>query len=172
MYEYVNLKGVTGYVWVWTEYVVENFFRIHFLKICKFWVWAQVRRSKLLIWGWIRFFFEFIRRFFKFFKCRLFNNNYKKSANIFEKDPEPAFSLDELISQGPADEFGRKRKMHRHNEEPGLQQKWWRWTLRPRKLFRKSVLISRINQELPGFCICPDYWVFTQIQFDFIIEVL
>ena len=24
---------------------------LNFLKICKFWVWAQIRRSKLLLWG-------------------------------------------------------------------------------------------------------------------------
>ena len=28
---------------------------LNFLKICKSWVWAQIRRSKLLLWGWIRF---------------------------------------------------------------------------------------------------------------------
>ena len=26
---------------------------LNFLKICKSWVWAQIRRSKLLLWGWI-----------------------------------------------------------------------------------------------------------------------
>ena len=26
---------------------------INFLKICKSWVWEQIRRSQLLIWGWI-----------------------------------------------------------------------------------------------------------------------
>ena len=28
---------------------------LNFLKVCKSWVWAQIRRSKLLLWGWILF---------------------------------------------------------------------------------------------------------------------
>ena len=46
----------------WTEYAVllkASFGFIwdilNFLKICKSWAWAQIRRSKLLLWGWIRF---------------------------------------------------------------------------------------------------------------------
>ena len=46
----------------WTEYAVlwKSSFGfiwdiLNFLKICKSWVWAQIRRSKLLLWGWIRF---------------------------------------------------------------------------------------------------------------------
>ena len=44
----------------WTEYAVlwKTSFRfiwdiLNFLKICKSWVWAQIRRSKLLLWWWI-----------------------------------------------------------------------------------------------------------------------
>ena len=47
---------------IWTKYAVLSKTSLgfiwdifHFLKICESWVWAQIRRSKLLIWGWIRF---------------------------------------------------------------------------------------------------------------------
>jgi len=32
----------------------NSFETYNFLKICKSWVWAQIRRSKLLLWEWIR----------------------------------------------------------------------------------------------------------------------
>ena len=34
-------------------------------------------------------FFQLIRRFFKFFKCRLFNDNSRKSAKIFVNNEKP-----------------------------------------------------------------------------------
>ena len=57
-----NLKGVTGYVrklnWVcmlWKASFGFIWNILYVLKICKSWVCAQIRCSKLLLWGWIRF---------------------------------------------------------------------------------------------------------------------
>ena len=80
-----SLKGVTGYVrelnWVCSVWKTSFGFIwdiLNFLKICKSWVWAQIRRSKLVLSEWIRF----QNRFFKLInnddvKCK--QNEFKRS---------------------------------------------------------------------------------------------
>ena len=64
-YNFESLKGVTGIVRQLNceRSVVDNFFRIH------------LRLIKLSL--------NLLLDFFKFFKCRFFNNNSRKSAKIF-----------------------------------------------------------------------------------------
>ena len=66
----------------WVYSVMENFLRIHLrhIKLFKdqyFWVWAQIRHSKFLLWGWIRF-----QNYF-FFKL-LNNDDVKWKKNYYK----------------------------------------------------------------------------------------